>query len=115
MRLTAFAVLMGLSATPALAADGAKVFAAQCKVCHQANTSVMAPSLAGVKGAKIASKPGFNYSAGLKAKASQTWTDANLDAFLTKPGAFAPGTRMVIAVPSAENRAALIQYLGTLK
>jgi cytochrome c len=100
------------AAAPALAADGAQLFNLQCKMCH--GGTPMAPSLAGVAGAPIASKEGFAYSPALKGKGG-TWTDANLDAFLKAPSAFAPGTKMMISVPSDENRAAIIGYLKTLK
>jgi cytochrome c len=115
MRLAIIALSLGLTATPALAADGAQLFNAQCKMCHQAATTPMAPTLAGVTGAKIAAKPGFPYSPGLKAKSAQTWSDANLDAYLANPTGFAPGTRMMVKVPAAADRQALIKYLATLK
>lgn len=115
MRLAIFALLLGLTATPALAADGALLFNAQCKMCHQAATGPMAPTLSGVAGAKIASKPGFNYSPALKAKSDMTWTDANLDAYLANPTGFAPGTRMMVKVAKPEDRKALIGYMKTLK
>jgi cytochrome c len=115
MRSAIFALMFGLAATPALAADGAQLFNAQCKVCHQAATTPLAPTLVGVTGAKIASKPGFPYSPGLKAKSAQTWSDANLDAYLANPAGFAPGTRMIVKVPAAADRQALIKYLATLK
>ncbi len=103
---------LSLAASPALAADGAQLFNMQCKMCHAGGP--MGPALTGVAGAKIASKPGFNYSPALKAK-DGTWTDANLDAFLKAPAQFAPGTRMMVAVPSDENRKAIIAHLKTLK
>jgi cytochrome c len=104
-------------AGPALAqtVDGAGVFSNQCAGCHVGPSTPLAPSLAGVAGAKIASKGDFDYSAGLKAKNGDTWTDANLDTFLKGPQDFAPGTAMYIAPQSDENRKALIEYLKTLK
>jgi cytochrome c len=111
--LSILGLSLALAATPALAADGGQLFAMQCKMCHQTAGSPMAPSLVGVAGAKIASKD-FAYSAALKAK-GDTWTDANLDSFLKAPAAFAPGTKMIVSVPSDENRAAIIDYLHTLK
>lgn len=102
-----------ISASPLLAADGGQLFAMQCKMCHATAGSPMAPSLVGVAGSKMASKA-FAYSPALRAKGG-VWTDANLDAFLKMPSAFAPGTKMMIAVPSDENRAALVSYLKTLK
>lgn len=111
-RLAAAAVLFTLTAgAPALAADGAQLFNMQCKMCHAGGP--MGPSLAGVAGAPVASKT-FAYSPGLKAKGG-TWTDANLDAFLKAPSAFAPGTKMMISVANAENRTAIVGYLKTLK
>ena len=115
MRLAILALSLGLTATPAVAASGQQLFNAQCKMCHQAANTPLAPALAGVTGAKIAAKPGFNYSPGLKAKSAQTWTDANLDAYLANPTGFAPGTRMMVKVPAAADRQALIKYLATLK
>jgi cytochrome c len=115
MRSAIFALVIGLTATPALAADGAQLFNVQCKTCHQAATTPLAPTLAGVAGAKIASKPGFNYSPALKAKSSMAWTDANLDAYLANPPCFAPGTRMMVKVAKPEDRQALIGYMKTLK
>lgn len=106
---------LSLAATPALAAvDGAQVFATQCKMCHQGASNALAPSLAGVAGAKVAARDDFAYSPALKAKGG-TWTDANLDAFLKSPTAFAPGTKMFLGPQSDENVAAVVSYLHTVK
>lgn len=110
-RAAVLATVLSLAAAPALAADGGQLFNMQCKMCH--GGSVMGPSLAGVAGGKIAAGA-FNYSPALKSK-DGVWSDANLDAFLKAPAAFAPGTRMMISVPSDENRAAIIEYLKALK
>jgi len=111
LRAAAAALVLSLAAAPALAADGAQLFNMQCKMCHAG--SPMGPALTGVAGAPVASKT-FAYSPALKNKGG-TWTDANLDAFLKAPTAFAPGTKMMISVPNDENRAAIIGYLKTLK
>ena len=111
-RAAAIAAVLSLSAAPAVAADGAQLFNLQCKMCH--GGSVMGPTLNGVAGGPIAAKPGFAYSPALKNKGG-TWTDAALDAFLKAPAQFAPGTKMLIGVPSDQNRAAIITYLKTLK
>ena len=58
---------------------------------------------------------GFEYADAVKAKGDQTWTDANLEAFLKAPNEFAPGTKMQMAVTDDANRAAIIAYLKTLK
>jgi cytochrome c len=110
-RSIAAALTLSLVAAPALAADGAQLFNMQCKMCH--NGSPMGPNLTGVAGGPVAAKE-FAYSPALKAKGG-TWTDANLDAFLKAPAQFAPGTKMLISVPSDENRAAIIGFLKALK
>ena len=112
-RTAAVALTLSLLAAPALAADGAQLFAMQCKMCH--GGSFMGPKLEGVAGGKIAARYDFNYSPGLKAKGEMTWTDANLDAFLKSPMTFAPGTRMMLTVQPDDNRKAIIGYLKTLK
>ena len=107
--------LAGLSASPVLAADGAKTFMLQCKTCHAAKSGPMGPSLTGVAGRKIAGLTDYKYSTGLAAKGAQTWTDANLEAYLTAPAKFAPGTKMMTGLAAPADRAAVIIYLKGLK
>lgn len=83
---------------------------AMCSGCHAS----FAPTLKGVAGRKIASVEGASYSDALKAKSSDTWTDANLDAFLKDPNTFAPGNMMGVGVPDDKARADIIAYLKTL-
>ncbi len=111
LRTTAAALALSLLAGPALAQDGAQLFNMQCKMCH--NGGPMGPPLAGVAGGPIAAKQ-FAYSPALKNKGG-AWTDANLDAYLKGPAAFAPGTKMLISVGSEPNRKAIIEHLKTLK
>jgi cytochrome c2 len=114
IRPAALAAMIAVAAFagPALAQpDGQEQYELQCKFCHDDDT--IAPPLTGVADRKIASTP-FAYSDALKAKTG-TWTDAELDAFLKAPSSYAPGTKMTLAVPSDENRAAIIAYLKTLK
>ena len=115
MRMILAAALAVMAASPAAAQDGQALFNAQCKSCHTVTgvSSPSGPSLKGVAGRKIASAPGFAYSAGLKGKAG-TWTDANLEAYLTAPVTFAPGNRMFARVAQPEARKAIIGYLKTL-
>ena len=72
--------------------------------------AVLGPSLSGVAGRKAAATT-FNYSPALKAS-NVTWTRANLDRFLSAPARMIPGTRMVIAVSDAAQRAAILNYLA---
>ena len=114
IRFALAAAALSLPAGPALAQDGAQLFAMQCHACHQDASTVLAPTLAGVAGAKIAGRSDFTYSPALKGKEG-TWTDANLDEFLKAPMTFAPGTKMPVSVPADDARAAIIAYLHTLK
>jgi cytochrome c len=57
---------------------------------------------------------GFNYSSALKAK-SGPWTFDELNAWLTKPSAYAPGTKMSFpGINNDQDRANVIDYLHTL-
>jgi len=81
-----------------------------CQSCH---TPPFGPPLEGVAGRKIASVPMIDYCAALKAKSSDTWTDANLHAFLMDAQGFAPGCSMNVKMtPQAAD--AMIAYLKTL-
>ena len=88
---------------------------ALCKVCHSFNKGgavVVGPNLYGVVGRKIASVEGFNYTPGLKGH-DGAWTFDKLDAWLTNPAAFAPGTMMAFpGIPDTKKRADVIAYLN---
>lgn len=72
------------------------------------------PPLAGVLGRRAGSVAGFPYSNDLKA-ANITWGKANLERWLASPEAMVPNTDMSFKVASAEERAALVEYLSVLK
>lgn len=120
-RLFAAATLLSAAvAVPALAQDapttGEGVFNQKCKACHApANGVARGPALKGVVGRKIASVSGYEYSDGLKAKASEKWTEKNLDAYLTDPKAFAPGGKMPTKLADDAQRKLVIGYLKTMK
>ncbi len=98
-------------------AAGEKV-TSKCKSCHtfdEGGANRIGPNLYGVVGRQIASHEGFSYSDALKAKAGESWSYDGLDAFLTAPKDWAPGTKMSFAgIKSAEDRAALLAYLRQL-
>lgn len=102
---------------PAQAAgpDGAKLFTQRCGVCHSltAHTTV-GPSLKSVVGRKAAQLPGYNYSSALK-RSGLTWNTATIDKYIAAPSKLVPGGKMVVTVPSATDRAAIVAYLATLK
>lgn len=94
------------------AAAGEKVFG-KCKACHKLDGSDgTGPHLNGVVNRAKAASAGFGYSEALLAMAADNWTPENLDAFLTNPKGYAPGTKMSFAgLPKVEDRANLIKYL----
>ena len=111
------AVLSG-SAFAAGDAEKGKQVVKKCGMCHQIGPdakSLVGPPLTGVVGRKAASVPDFTYSPGLKklADSGLTWTDANLDKYLTDPKAMVPGSPMALALPDAADRADVIAYLKT--
>jgi cytochrome c len=92
----------------------------KCYACHSVQpdeTGLEGPNLFGVVGRTVASGPDFAYSNGLKAlpaRGYNTWTKAALDAFLTSPEDFAPGTSMTfVGMRSAVERADVIAYLAS--
>ena len=120
MRIRALAVAAALAAgiaAPAAAAeiDGAKLFKKKCTICHRLDETgkkKVGPNLWGVVGRPIASAPGFKYSKGLSKHKGKSWTEENLNTWLTKPRAFAKGTRMAFpGFRKAGQRAAVIAYL----
>ena len=102
-------------------ADSAKLAKRKCGTCHDLSAKAkkkVGPALWGISGRAAGAMEGFRYSKPMKAKAAEgmVWDDANLDAFLTEPGAFLPKTKMKFAgLKKAEERAGVIEYLKTLK
>lgn len=91
---------------------------AQCVVCHtvkKGEPAATGPNLFGIYGDKIASRPGFRYSGALK-KRGGSWTEEELDVFLTSPQAYAPGTPMAFSgSKNAERRRQWIEALKSLR
>jgi cytochrome c len=121
MRRISFAMLASIvaigAAAPAAAQDAAKgadVYQDRCGSCHVLNGIGQGPSLVGVVGRKAASIPGFNYSDAMKAS-GLTWTEANLDRFVSGPTKIVPGTAMRAIVADPNERRDLIAYLASLK
>jgi cytochrome c len=98
-------------------ARGERAIAA-CKACHafeKGGANKVGPPLWDIYERPKAAMPGFGYSAASKAKASETWAAAALDAFLKNPKAYLPGTSMAYGgMPRAEQRADVVAYLNSL-
>lgn len=98
---------------PAGAAAGKLVFM-RCMACHsveKGGPNKVGPNLSGVVGRKAAAVAGYRYSPALTG-AKLTWTEAQLDKWLTRPAGLVPGTSMVFAgLPKPEDRANVIAYL----
>ncbi len=94
-------------------AGGEQAFA-MCSACHSRNAGGaqrMGPNLHGVVGRKAGSNPGFAYSPALR-DSGIVWDAQSLDAYLAAPAQLVPGTRMVMSVPDAARRKALVEYLS---
>ncbi len=88
-----------------------------CVACHSFNEGGKAgigPNLYGVVGAPHGHMAGYDYSAALKAKQGP-WTYDELNTWLAKPAAYAPGTKMTYAgLADEKKRADIVAYLRTL-
>ena len=96
-------------------AKGERVFG-KCKACHSVEEGKdgTGPSLFGIVGRAMAASEGFNYSGALSGMGG-TWTEDDLNAFLTKPSAYVSGTTMAFAgLRKEEDRANIIAYLASI-
>ncbi len=94
---------------------GAEVFK-KCAACHTVNqggANGIGPNLWGVIGKKHGHLAGFAYSSALTGVAGN-WDFDAMNAWLTSPRKYAPGTKMTFAgLGSAEDRANVIAYLNS--
>lgn len=98
-------------------AKGERVFA-KCKACHtnaEGGKNGIGPNLWGIVGRNPASHEGYSYSAAMQAHKGKPWTLESLNEFLTKPQAYAKGTKMTFpGLSKASDRADVLAYLKTL-
>ena len=94
-------------------ADSGERLYRQCQACHRLEdgANAVGPHLYGVVGRDVGSVADFGYSGALS-EAADVWTPENLNAFLTDPRSYAPGTSMSYSgMDDIEDRANLIAYL----
>jgi cytochrome c2 len=108
-----------VSLRPKEGTSGEALFAEKCSGCHQSaqiSGNRIGPNLAGVVGRRIAALESYpDYSPSLRGLRG-TWDEKRLDSFLKAPREVAPGTAMDYAGDAnAAERAAIIQYLSTLR
>jgi cytochrome c len=96
-------------------AAGEKIFG-KCKSCHKVDgTNATGPHLNDVVGRAVGSVADFTYSDAMKSHGG-TWDPETMNAFLTSPKAYVPGTKMGFAgLPKVEDRANVIAYLKSLE
>jgi cytochrome c2 len=113
--------------------DGARLATENCGDCHDLSDkkkNEKGPYLWGIVNRRAASAPGFNYSEAFHrfAKSRQfSWSEPNLDLFITDPNRLIPGTKMAErdgkskhaeafeGIRERGNRKVLITYLRTLE
>lgn len=92
----------------------------KCQSCHdfsEGGPNKTGPNLFGVVGRPIGSHEGYSYSAGMEEHHAKgdTWTFENLNAFLTSPKTFTPGTKMSYSGDKEpKDRANILAYLQSL-
>ena len=86
-----------------------------CQACHslEAGKNGTGPYLHGVVGRPVESATGYEYDGTLIA-VNDVWTPEEINAFITNPKEYAPGTKMAYAgMRDPVDRANLIAFLAT--
>ena len=89
-------ILASMDATEEARFRRGRAIAVPCWTCHDLAGQVkkVGPSLQGLYGRRSGTLPGYESSPAMQA-ASIVWDDRMLGAFLSNPGGFVPGNRMV--------------------
>lgn len=124
MTIRASILLLCLAATPVAAqtagatgdaATGERLFKARCATCHSVvpGQNRIGPSLANVMGRRAGTLEGARYSQGMR-DLGIVWDQPQMETYLANPRAMVKDTTMILAVPSAADRAALGAYLQSI-
>jgi cytochrome c len=81
-----------------------------CQACHSIEKNDIGPMHKGVIGRTAGTVAGYDYSPALR-NAKITWTEDNLDKWLTNPQDFIPENKMFYEVENPQDRADLIAFL----
>lgn len=99
-------------------AAGQVVFNQKCASCHTVTADLahglLGPNLVGVVSRTAGTMAGFDFSTALK-DSKVTWTEENLNKWLTDSTAFVPRAQMDLRVPTRIEREDVIAYLKSLK
>ncbi len=112
--------LAGFSPLRADSARGERLFQ-RCFACHSVvagEDKLPGPSLRGVMGRRAGTLPGFRFSPALRAAGARglVWTRESLDAYLTDPERFIPGTEMGLpGLRESDDRRDVIDFLERRK
>ncbi len=86
----------------------------RCASCHDIGvvpSAKIGPNLRGIVGRKVATLPGYAYSAALRSQDFE-WDAAHLDRWIRNPNEVVPGTMMAFAgIADEADRRAIIDYL----
>ena len=85
-----------------------------CSACHSIDDNDLGPLHRGVVGRKAGTVEDYNYSPALKAS-GLTWTEANLDRWLTNPSALVLGFLLFFKIDEPQARADINAYHKELK
>ena len=115
--LAAFVVRAGIHAQAP--SRGERLAQSACTQCHsfgKGEPNGVGPNLYGLIGKPAAASPGFTYSKQyLDAMKGKSWDRALLDKWLADTQAVAPGSTMAYFQDDPKKRAALIEYMQSLK
>jgi cytochrome c len=108
--------ILGVAASVAQNVPAENAAFGQCALCHSIDGSNgTGPTLLHLIGRKSGTVPGFRYSRAMR-NAEIIWDDATLDRYLSDPQELVPGNTMPFSgVDAAQERAAIIAYLRTLR